>query len=382
MAQRKTTSRTGKHTSKRQRRPCVLSHATALSVWFSPSAPTVDGTRTQLISLDGVASTWGEVCAANAARLIPKRDAKVVDLHVLCGEKPPRSRKGEAIFHQRLGTVPLGSICDFGGGVYVVAPELCFAQVASALPLEVLVELGNNLCAQYAIDDDGIRWREPLTTRAKIEATLDALPNEAARRARTALRYVSDGSGSPTESTVAAMLRIPKRAGGFGLPTFSMNRRMDLNQLARELSGRTYLVFDMFWEELMVALEDDSNAYHAGDSWGSAIVDGQDWRLKERSAAEKIEQDSRRRAAALEMGVTLVTLTSNELHDLTTFSAKATQLRRQLGLRTRRVKQAEIEKRRAVHEHLFFETRYMVGQAARVERFVQRRVYDRKHSAA
>ena len=77
--------------------------------------------------------------------------------------------------------------------------------------------IGLELCGTYLLDDswDGLtNTAKPLTSVEQITRVLDAMPGAPGlARAREALVLVGDGSNSPMESVLCALLTWPRRLG-------------------------------------------------------------------------------------------------------------------------------------------------------------------------
>ena len=103
----------------------------------------------------------------------------------------------------------------------VLCPEACFVLAGLFCDFEQLVELGNILCGAYVYDASlpyKQRARKPVTTAARIQAfAANAAGMHGVKKAKTAARYVVDGSGSVMESRILALFHLPQSRGGFGL---------------------------------------------------------------------------------------------------------------------------------------------------------------------
>ena len=127
--------------------------------------------------------------------------------------------------------------------------------------------------------------------------------SKAGRAMARAVRYAVDGSASPMETALALMLCLPKTAGGYGLPKPQMNRVLPLDAE----TGRVR-VADLFWPEAKVAVEYDSDAFHA--------------------EKEKLRRDALRRNQLESQSVTVLTATAEHLSSLAALDELAGQIAR------------------------------------------------------
>ena len=74
------------------------------------------------------------------------------------------------------------------------------------------------------------------------------------RKAKTAIRYVCDGSASPMETCLALLLGLPARYGGYGLGMPEMNAKVLIPaRLGKRTTYRKYHC-DLYWSEQNVAI--------------------------------------------------------------------------------------------------------------------------------
>lgn len=180
-------------------------------------------------------------CRELALELDPER----VFLDFLSSSRRGRNNDEHFAVHVQTEPLPPKSFIRIGAigrtAIYVASPELVFMQLAQRRPLEEAVYFGFALCSLYRIDPTalgGLRQRDerllssaeyviadkPLTTVKRIENFLDtAKGNLGCKKARSALKFVRDGSRSPMESALAITLGLPRIHGGFGLSVGQMN---------------------------------------------------------------------------------------------------------------------------------------------------------------
>lgn len=262
---------------------------------------------------------------------LARRSSTARELHVLIPGGNAKRRGAGITFHLCAGMLPPGSIVQIGPGEFISSPELCFAQMAQRLSLPTTIQLGYELCGTYAIADDlpqGMARRDPLTSPALLGEFLSRQKLRCGtERARMALQYILPASASPMETVLAMLLFLPKRHGGYGLPAPTLNGGV---KIERRGGGR--FICDMLWPRQKVAVEYDSDMAHTG--------------------REKINRDSRRRAALERCGIRVITVTkdqvkyADELDEVAHVIAKALKCRIRTSCDGWSSKQAEL--RRAI----------------------------------
>ena len=144
---------------------------------------------------------------------------------------------------QRLGTVgvanttysrnlPNGSFVNLGNGISISSPELLFVELASSLnPIEHLM-LGHELCGTFSRDavdpyDGEITYGvKPVTNTKRIETFIESAGYiRGIDEARKSVKYLNDNAWSPTESLVAALLRLPSDNLGLDVGELVLNPR-------------------------------------------------------------------------------------------------------------------------------------------------------------
>lgn len=196
--------------------------------------------------------------------------------------------------------------------IKVATPPLAFLQLASSLSLIELICLGFELCGSYSLNEvgGGFFARDPLTDAGSLLSVAGQVSSmRGIANARMAARYVLDGSASPAETVVACLLTLPLRIGGLGQSGASLNHRIDF-------ADGSFCICDMYWPEGRIAVEYDSDAYHAGP--------------------ERIARDSRRRARLNEVGIQVISLTNAQVRDADDMKRVAVIIARALGKRVKK----------------------------------------------
>lgn len=221
--------------------------------------------------------------------------------HVLVADAASRGKSQLVRSHVCAAAYPPGSFRRLTHDLYVSSPELCFLQLAPSLPFGRLALLGMELCGGYALDADdseGFRRREPLSTAAALRRVSQRFSGvKGAKPARLAARFLVDGALSPMEAAVVLLLCAPTSRGGYGLAPPVLNAEVRLTRLSARWPASRFC--DLYWPARRLAIEYDSNRFHVG--------------------ADRIARDASRRAQLAREGVTVLTLTWDQVRDVIQF---------------------------------------------------------------
>lgn len=206
-----------------------------------------------------------------------------------------------------------------GEDLYASGAEACFLQLATMLPPIELAQVGCEFCGTYALDSHdphGFRKRKPLTSIRALERYLSKAEGiHGIKSARQALRFVVEGSASPMETIVTLLLCLPNVYGGYGLEPPSLNHSIPMPDEVRAATGRKQCICDLFWPEARLAVEYESDQWHAGP--------------------EHIARDSKRRTALELAGVMVVTVTRAQIYDARALNETAHVLANRMEKRLR-----------------------------------------------
>ncbi len=133
--------------------------------------------------------------------------------------------------------IPEKSFIDLGDGVCISGPELLFVEMASSLnPIERIV-LGHELCGSFSRDpidpyNGPIAYGvDPITSVERIRAFVDGSSYvHGIDQASASLPYLNDNAWSPTESLVAALLRLPSSSLGYDIGDIELNPGVRISQ--------------------------------------------------------------------------------------------------------------------------------------------------------
>lgn len=240
-------------------------------------------------------------------------------LHVLdLGGVRPRSTE-QVRFHRWSAPLPLTQLVSLEEDIFALGPELLLLDMARWADDVDLLLLCHELCGGYRIDrsrPEGIASRPPLTTVRALERVVERRSGVAGvRRLRRVLPFVGEGSESPMETALALIIGLPMSRGGLGAPRPVHNHRIDPGCRWRGVAEKGHYRCDLFWPEQRVAVEYDGELAHTG--------------------ADRIAADARRRAALQAMGVTVISVTRDQLYRPASFRRLAKTLQLMLGVRPR-----------------------------------------------
>jgi len=245
-------------------------------------------------------------------------------VHILLARPGNRRESILAIQHVFSLETPIGCFMNTGKRFVVSSPEFCFLQMAEQMDLVELIELGYELCGNYSLPlpndkqkpKKGFYDRSSLTNTTKLGMFLKSMPGARGhRKAMRALQYLQDGSASPMETKLAMFLTLPYKLGGYGFSIPKLNHRILLSKTERKYFSKEYYVCDLFWPETKTAVEYDSDLFHTG--------------------SDRIANDSKRRNALTSIGVSVITVTKQQLYNSNELGRVSRVLSGYLGKRVR-----------------------------------------------
>jgi len=261
-----------------------------------------------------------------------KIQALSLPIDIIVGSPNARRPLPEVRFNVCSSPLPDGSLIGVGDGLIVSSPEFCFFQMASRLSLIKLVELGFELCGSYLLpsrnpliaegeindvsDDKGIYNCKPLTNTKKLSTFVARMAGtHGYKRASRALRFIADNSASPMETILVMLLSLPYKLGGYGLPTPQLNSHIIPGKTIKRNASKTFYSCDLFWPDLNLAVEYDSDQFHTG--------------------ADRIASDSKRRNALISAGIVVITVTRQQIRNAIEFEKAAKLLASNMDKRLR-----------------------------------------------
>jgi len=222
--------------------------------------------------------------------------------------------------------------------IYAASPEMCFLQAAQALSVQELALLGCNLSAGFVRDNTAEffqRRREILTDNASINRFLSKADHyPGINKAVRASKYIQNNSNSPVESKLAVMASLPFHLGGQALAGQELNGRIHLSDEASDYIGRRTLFGDMVWPTAKVVVEYDSSLCH--------------------SKQNQVTFDKKRVAAVTQSGYRVITLTENDIKNISALDRAFALIRSALGIRSaEKVLKKYYDRRQALFDSLF-----------------------------
>ncbi len=237
-------------------------------------------------------------------------------IHVLVPSQNTCSRSRLKISHLWSQHLLTGSFQIISKDVYCSSPEFCFVQMARMLSLVELARLANELCGTYALapyEEDGFRTCRPLISHLHLKSFINRAVYSHIRwsqNAKQVLRFVGDRSASPMETTVALLLALPYRYGGYAaiFPAFN-----DVFLSGRAADTELPYHCDLLWKKHRVAVEYEGEDYHTG--------------------IDRIERDADRCNALVRGGIHIIRITKRQLYNTQRFDKLARQILAFLGKR-------------------------------------------------
>ena len=243
-----------------------------------------------------------------------------------------RLRVKGVVCHVCSERLPNGTFVQVRDDVYVASPEACLVQMAPRLSFPKALEMGCEFGGLYRRNPCGspdFKEAKILTDAAALESFIAKVKGaHGIGRARLLPVYLASFAASPRESQLFLLLCLKRNYGGYGLPKSKMNERIDFDGRSKKLTDKNFLRCDLFWSEARLAVEYESDEYHAG--------------------SEQIARDSRRRGALQYGGVSVITVTNDQIVDAHKLDEVALLLQRQLGIKHRK----ETEEWRAAQRNL------------------------------
>lgn len=269
----------------------------------------------------------------------PEIESYPKPLHAFVSNAALRKHTSDVVSHVIPKGLSQNAFRHISQGYSVIEPELCFLLAAKTLSIPELVLLANNLCGIFCLDEktnSGFGKREAITSVQSIKQYLENVKNvDGIKKARTAIQYACDGSGSPMESRIAAIGRLPFHLGGYGLSGFSLNCNVSLSSDGQRILHREFCCCDMVWPKEKVIVEYDSDQFHM--------------------QKDQFYYDKRRSSALNISGYQVVHITKVQLQTYSGIEDLFLAIRKTLGVRTRMERLGKYrEKRDQAIRVLFF----------------------------
>ena len=259
------------------------------------------------------AYTHNELCA------LAEELELALPLHVFVPSAAARRRSRVLVPH----VLPRGFTerCSqpLGNGVYVSRPEPMLLQLSQQLSQVELIQLLCELSSSFVLDESsphGMIEALPLIELKRLSSFCErhgSMRN--CGKLAAACAHAVPGTASPMEITLALLLTLPYKLGGYGLPKPQANGTVRLRSLQQHVSGTRERRGDLLWPQEKLAVEYDSDQEHLG--------------------SEKLFRDTERRNALLFSGFTVITVTKRQLHNIDEMDKVAINIAKQLRRRIR-----------------------------------------------
>lgn len=240
-------------------------------------------------------------------------------VHLYVPTPAARTRHRGFSSHLWGGPVPEGSLWLWedpavGLAVHVVTPALALTQTAALADDTALIGAASELMGRYPAEGGETSPPSAICTRDVLLAELDGLPRGTAglRRARAAVDLAFAGGRSPLEVATAAMLSLPRRLGGLGLPRPELDHAVEVHGALRRQLGYSPLHGDVVWPEARLVIE-----YQGEHHFGRRTV---------------AEDDINRASVLRQMGWWVEQWVARDLRDLLRLDDGAARVARRLDL--------------------------------------------------
>lgn len=232
--------------------------------------------------------------------------------HMLLSKDAGGRKRDDIVCHRMSEPLPPRSLIEVSDDIAVTSPELTFLGLATTKERDAidLALIGYELCGTYVIDSswDGLtNTQEPMTSTASIARVLtQQFGSQGVAKAKEALELVRDGSNSPMETVLCALLTFPRRYGGYALGPVSLNYQVSTSL------GMRYI--DLAFPAYKVGLEYKGRAYHS---------------------IEKAGRDDRRQNEITGSGWTILNVWYEDLAEEHLFDQLIQDLAKAMGIRIR-----------------------------------------------
>ena len=282
--------------------PIYISHSSAQSLWRSTRArdyarcPRIEDCRPTNLPHSYRALFSQGILSTPELRSLPR------PIDILVAKDSDRLYGRQIRNHVWMREIPDRSFVAIGPSVRLSTPEFTYLQMASTLSVPRLAAYACEVTGGYSLNQGARSFhsRPPLTSLAALGDFLSKCAGaRGVRPARKALSYEVEGFRSPAETSLALLLTLPTRLGGYGLTACRANYRIDLAESWERYLRTPYLLADLAWPSEKLVMEYDSDMVHGEPSVR--------------------DHDDDRKSALEDMGYTMITIRSQRLMDPTKF---------------------------------------------------------------
>lgn len=252
---------------------------------------------------------------SSIARGLP-RNTLGTPLHYLVASDALRRNSSLVRCHVWSGPLPPDALIPIGGDSFITSPAFLLALRARGKTLpELLLEAQLLLGTHVLVPTKrGCKPCVPLCAKSSIESLAGSLRGvRGAALLRDVAELSLENAASLPESMLGALFHLPCRKGGFGLETLELNHEVPTPQGSELRFGKPKRKCDLFVPGIDLDIEYESDECHSSD-------------------AER-KSDAVRRNQLEMAGVTVLSITSDQLFDHEALSAIARDVYRRLGRR-------------------------------------------------
>lgn len=282
---------------------------------------------------------WGDIVPDNAFVRVHERlfvsSPLFTVLQLVCARRPSNLTKQqvsdgvaeEAALRRSLG-LPVSTM----SGNDLLAWENVRRTVEAA---RVLTEFAGSYRLPSRLGEPVAYGMAASTSCAAVVSFLENVPiSKGAGRTRRAVSLAFDGSASPMETMLALMLTLPVEMGGYGLPRPRLNARIEVGAADLPVCPKQLMMVDLFWDEARLALEYDSDEFHASRGRG------------------KLADDAERANALTALGYRVLSITFELVENPARLDVLARQVARGLGVELARPSELQAVFRARLHAML------------------------------
>ncbi|MGI6032932.1 MAG: hypothetical protein ACOX69_05895 [Coriobacteriales bacterium] len=219
-------------------------------------------------------------------------------LHLIVSSEQHRLMRNSIEYRVHKTPLPNRSFVRFGK-VWVACPELWLSELALKFsPIAYLKLLGmafGGFTPDPTCEMGLVQRNFPLTSPKAMENFLASAENiPGAKAARRFLGFAPAGSESPQEVNLFLRLTLPLRWGGRAIPTPCVNPAFRLDTKTRLALKKSTLRLDMYWPEQRLCVEYDGKLH---------------------SDPNRVCKDAARRNFLLSRGISMITVTNEQMKD-------------------------------------------------------------------
>ena len=263
-------------------------------------------------SLDALKAT--RACSKDINAFVQAFPWLSTPLHILV-ESPTAKRRGaKFVSHTKPHGMSEDSLCRITRSDFASSPALTAIQMSRNSTLPETARFVSMLCAQFVFskDNKSLFKRQPIVTKEIISDFSWENPGiYGSKSLEEALPYAFDNAASPPEIDLALRLSLPRRFGGYGLTPPSLNTVIPLNENARSVARRHYVVGDLCWIPDKLVVEYDSDLEHLNSL--------------------QAERDATKRLALNMLGYEVITVTTLMMKSPEAFEGVAKRVSKHLG---------------------------------------------------